>query len=61
MEEASEKNKKQKNKSSLVSAAANKTFPCMHTMERVHNDVDVANTGVGGGWVGRGQVWSETR
>lgn len=49
--------KKQKNKSSLVSAAANETFPCMHTMEHVHKDVDVVNTeggGGGGGGVKRG-------
>lgn len=44
--------KNKKNKSSSVSAAANETFPCMHTMEHVHKDVDVANTEVGGGWGG---------
>lgn len=50
---------KNKNKSSLVSAAANETFPCMHTMEHVHKDVDVAKTEGGGGW--GGQAWSKTR
>lgn len=48
--------KKTKNKSSLVSAAANETFPCMHTMEHVHTDVDVANTEGGGGWGGVSSV-----
>lgn len=52
MEEPRKKNKK--NKSSLVSAAANETFPCMHTMEHVHKDMDVANMEEGG------QVWSKT-
>lgn len=55
---ASEK-KLKKNKSSLVSAAANETFPCMHTTEHVHKDLDVVNTEGGGGW--GGQVWSKTQ